>query len=193
MARLKPLVLGCMALPLASHQLPGQRPADLTLGARVRITADTEVGKPLVGTYAGMDSGWIRVRVPDPLRVDPSGAPTSKTVSVPLGPRSRLEVSRGQRSRAGKGALIGGLVGGGAGLLLGVAAASENSGSSFFEVGPGEVAAVTGMLGALGAGVGALIGAGSRMDRWEPIELPRVTARLRVERDRFGVGFSLRL
>jgi len=67
----------------------------------------------------------------------------------------------------------GSLVGGGFGLFLGIAASTDNSG--WWEVGVEDVAVVTAIVGATGAGIGALIGAASKRDRWEPVPLsPRV-------------------
>jgi hypothetical protein len=81
----------------------------------------------------------------------------------------RLERSRDRRTSAGRGAVIGGLVGAGSGLLLGVLASADDD--SFYEVGTGDVFVVTLMLGAVGAGVGALIGSISHQERWEPMPL----------------------
>ena len=61
------------------------------------------------------------------------------------------------------GALIGGLVGAGLGLALGIAMSQDE----FFQATPGDVASVTLVLGAGGAGLGALIGA--LVPRWRPV------------------------
>jgi hypothetical protein len=76
--------------------------------------------------------------------------------------------------------MIGGLVGAGFGLFLGIAASTDDSG--WWEVGPEEVAAVTAIVGASGAGVGAIIGSLSKRDRWEPVPLTQRAAATRAAR-----------
>lgn len=76
---------------------------------------------------------------------------------------ARLQVRVGRRGNAGRGALIGGLVGG----VLGIACASEESG--WLTPTPGEC-----LLGytLTGAGTGLLVGAFVRSDVWAPGALP---------------------
>jgi hypothetical protein len=82
--------------------------------------------------------------------------------------------------------MIGGLIGAGFGLFLGIAASTDNSG--WWEVGVEDVAAATALVGAGGAGVGALVGSLSRRDRWEPVPLaPRVAGKLRPSRNITGL------
>lgn len=70
---------------------------------------------------------------------------TSSVVVVPLESVARLERSIGRRSNAGRGAMLGALIGGGFGLFLGIAASTDNSG--WWEVGPEEIAAATAVAG----------------------------------------------
>jgi hypothetical protein len=82
--------------------------------------------------------------------------------------------------------MIGGLIGAGFGLFLGIAASTDNSG--WWEVGVDDVAVVTAILGAGGAGAGALIGSLSKRDRWEPVPLtPRLAGKPRVPRNITGL------
>ena len=82
--------------------------------------------------------------------------------------------------------MIGGLIGAGIGLFFGIAASTDNSG--WLDVGVGEIAAITAIVGAGGAGVGALIGSLSKRDRWEPVPLtPRVAGKLRTRRNITGL------
>ena len=59
-------------------------------------------------------------------------------------------------------------------LLLGIAASSEDD--EFVEITPEDVLVVTLLLGATGAGVGALIGSASHGERWEQLALPSPAA-----------------
>jgi hypothetical protein len=65
--------------------------------------------------------------------------------------------------------VIGGLIGAAFGLFIGIAASTDNSG--FLQVGVDDVAAATGIVGAAGAGIGAIIGSLSKRDRWETVPL----------------------
>jgi hypothetical protein len=82
--------------------------------------------------------------------------------------------------------MIGGLTGAGFGLFLGIAASTDDSG--WWEVGVDDVAVVTAILGAGGAGAGALIGSLSKRDRWQPVSLtPRIAGKLLPTRNIAGL------
>ena len=128
-------------------------------GSRVRIT----VGKTKqVGALVSADADSLR------FITDTSGLVAIPTVSV-----TRFERSRGRRSNAGQGALIGGVTGGAMGLLGGIAAEAESSGSWGIDIGPEGIALATLFFGATGAGLGALIGAASKGEKWEPLTIPK--------------------
>ena len=93
-------------------------------------------------------------------------------VAAAFGALRRLETSRGRRSHAGRGALIGLAAGAGAGVASGaIVCASGNCSSSGGEWG-GVVIGVLGVGGGLaGAGIGALVGAMIRSEGWEPVPL----------------------
>ena len=146
------------SLVVSGASMWGAHPAwaQADAGSRIRIT--TAHGSHR-GTLVSLDG--------DSLRYTRSG--TARVTALPLASVVRLERSAGKRSAAGRGALIGGLLGGGFGLFLGIAASTDNSG--WWEVGPEDIAAVTAVVGATGAGIGALIGAASKRDRWETVPL----------------------
>jgi hypothetical protein len=133
--------------------------AQLESGARIRVTASNSSPARRTGSFVSLDGDSLRY----------TAAAADSIVTLPLGSVARLERSTGRHSGAGRGAAIGGLIGGGLGLALGLAASSEEN--SFYEVGGEDVAVVTVLLGAVGAGVGALIGSGSKRDRWETVSL----------------------
>lgn len=77
------------------------------------------------------------------------------------------EIRQPAGTEADKGAKIGALAGGGAFLLLGIAASQVTSGDALFVVAPGNVVWITFGGVALGTEIGALIG--SLTTRWETI------------------------
>jgi hypothetical protein len=129
-------------------------------GVRIRVTTDIPRQKPWVGTLISAGSDSVRIRPKE-----------GGVVSVPSASIVRVEQSRGRRSNSGKGAVTGAIIGGGIGLILGIAASSEEA--DYVEIGPGGVVAATALFAAGGTGLGALIGSGSHRERWEPITLPR--------------------
>jgi hypothetical protein len=163
MMRALGVILPCLALQLTVAVGPAQALAQLDPGSRVRVTS--EKGKQ-TGTLVALDGDTLRY----------TRLKASSVTALPRASVVRLERSVGKRPATGRGALIGGLIGGGFGLFLGIAASTDDTG--WFEVGPGEVAAAAAFTGAIGAGLGALIGAASRQDRWEAVPLePPVAGR----------------
>jgi hypothetical protein len=150
------LLLGA-ALDLAA-QAP---PIALVPGRRIRVHRRAET--TLVGDLVSLG--------PDSLTMTTSAA---DTVMVARAAITRLDLSTGTKSKAGKGAVNGLIFGALGGALIGVLASGSDDGD-FIDFGPGEWAASGAlMFGAVGAGVGALIGAGQRADRWERVALPTV-------------------
>ena len=85
---------------------------------------------------------------------------------------SQLDTTAGQRTRTGKGAVMGGAIGAGLGLALGIAAAAEGCSGFCTDVGAGQVAGAALIFGGIGAAVGALIGSATHTDRWLPASKP---------------------
>jgi hypothetical protein len=135
--------------------------AQAEAGSRVRVTTAPATPGRRIGTLVSLDTDTLRWSRWD----------TTSVIAVPMALVARLERSTGRRSNTGRGAMIGGLIGAGFGLFLGIAATTDDSG--WFEVGIDDIAAVTAILGAGGAGAGALIGSLSKRDRWEPVPLRR--------------------
>ncbi len=131
-------------------------------GTRVRASTSSGYRRSWVGTFVSLDADSLRLLRRDSL------------VSLPVSSVVRLERSRDRRTSAGRGAVIGGLVGAGTGLLLGVLASNDEG--DLYEVSTGDVFVVTLIVGAVGAGIGALIGSISHRERWEPMPLPSQTA-----------------
>jgi hypothetical protein len=169
--------LGMLVLLLVAFLLETQALlAQVATGARVRVTTMPATRGRRIGSLVSLDRDTLRWSRWD----------TSSVIAVPIASVARLERSTGRRSNAGRGAMIGGLIGAGLGLFVGVAASTDDTG--FFEVGAEDVAAVTAILGAGGAGVGALVGSLSSRDRWEPVGLaPGVAGKLRPRRNITGL------
>jgi hypothetical protein len=139
-----------------------QAKTPLHVGGKVRYKLDAPRAAWRQGELTGLDSDTLRLVSRD------GGGDAVAT------PRIRaLQVSSGRRSNTGRGAMIGGIVGATLGLGLGIAASSDNC-TGFCpapDIGAREVVAATAILGGIGAGIGALIGATSQRDRW--VEVPR--------------------
>jgi hypothetical protein len=129
-------------------------------GLRVRITTSASRQPIWVGTLISADQDSVKL----------VSAKDRQLVALPIARIVRAERSRGRRSNAGRGATIGAFVGGGTGLILGLLASGEED--SFYEVGADEVIVAMAFLAAAGAGIGALVGAVTPRDQWEPLTLP---------------------
>lgn len=126
-------------------------------GALIRLRTSAQPSEWQVGTFLGRDSDSIRIQLPA----------LSRPASIPVLAITSLEISSGRRSNSRKGALIGGLVGVGTGLLFIPAAAEACEDTCVLRV-PAAIALLAGVLGGAGAGVGALIGSASTSERWQP-------------------------
>lgn len=150
----------------------------LSLGAAAAAPAQTTAADSLAERLAAVArirahsaAGWMELEHPrlvaDSLQfergqmVDHSGRRVAVPGPLALGTIDRIAVREG--THAGRGALIGGAIAAGFGLAAGIAMSQDE----FFQAGPGEVAAMTVVFGAGGAGLGALIGA--LVPRWRPV------------------------
>ena len=139
-------------------------------GDRVRVTAPSLGLKKEVGAVAALETSTLIVNSDE--RAD--------ALDVPLADVTKLEVYRGQKSQAGKGALIGGLVVAPIGVFTGIllheygermcdSNCSESSGSA-----GGAAVLGAALFGTVGAGLGALMGSAFRADRWEAVHLDEI-------------------
>jgi hypothetical protein len=183
------LMLSAYCLVLLIDGLSAQRQPPVYAGARVRVSAPGEGYRGLIGTVSGYDGETIGIT--------PDNQHTS--VWVPLTSVKRLQESRGQKGNTRKGAFIGLVVGGALCAAVGAATYQEcvdEPGGRWdcFMVpqSTGEQAALGGLAGVIiGAGIGALIGASSKTDRWEEVPLDRLRVSFAPQRDgRFTLGFT---
>jgi len=173
-----------LALPIAAYS---QTLDSLRPGVPVRYRLGQAGAAWTEGTYLGRIADSLRLALP----------PHDEVVTVATADLRDLQVSQGRASRTGHGALLGVAVGGTAGLAIGIVALSEGCGHGFPDtciITPAQIAVGAPLvLGAVGAGLGALIGAASHRERWVSVAGVGSTITL-VPRDRaVTIGVSLRL
>ncbi len=135
--------------------------ATLAPGARVRVTSPSDDLNKHVATVTEVRGDSVVV----------AGRTGSRTIG--LSNVTALEVSTGTRNRV----MRDGLIGFGAGALLGVAfgaSAEDECSEGYLCVVPASEFAAVGavVFGAVGLMTGAIIGAFDRADRWERASLP---------------------
>ena len=142
---------GCLlavALPLPATAQEAAAPA--ALGRRVRAWTSSS-DRPALGTLVADDGPDIVIAGGD-----------GTLVTVSKRSLTRLQVSTGTRSRAGRGAFAGGAIGLGLGLMFSVIGCELGCDNSALSVG---AATVGGTL------MGAVIGGRVRSDTWSPVPL----------------------
>jgi hypothetical protein len=133
----------------------------VAVGARVRATLMAHSEPALVGTLLELRPGALAIEV----------VPDSSERVVPRVDVAKLEVSRGLRSNAGptakKCAVVFGLGLAAMGVVAGMTSADLPEGAALY------LGAGLGVGGALfGGALGALVGAGSKSERWREVEVP---------------------
>jgi hypothetical protein len=130
--------------------------APLAAGARVRVTLLARQDAPVVGTLLAYR--------PESLTL--AAEPDSAESTFARAAVGKLERSAGTYNNAGKGALYGALLGGASGFLLGTLFESA--------VKEGDTEGIAVAVGAggvvLGGLIGAVVGGGSRHERWETVQ-----------------------
>lgn len=170
-------ILVIAALLLAtSVDLFAQQGSLVAPGDRVRVSRLGSV-PPLVCTVLALKADTLVLDAED--RVAP--------LEVPLALVEKVEVSHGKKSRIGTGAIVGGLTG----ALLGAlgSLAWGDAGSLGSDAGVAILAST-----AAGTGIGALIGAATKTDRWEEVPLTDIRVGLSpVTPDGVAVSVAYRL
>ncbi|HEY3121368.1 MAG TPA: hypothetical protein VGL15_12135 [Vicinamibacteria bacterium] len=144
-------------------------------GDRVRIAATSLSETPVEGKVVDIDRTSLRLELP-----------TSKApVAVPLSSIRHLDVSRGRRSKVGRGALIGGASA--AAFMSALALIICTSGGDCGD--GGEIVRGVAYVTVAGAAAGAAVGAAFHDERWELVPLER----LRSATSRRGARIALRV
>ncbi|HEU5040965.1 MAG TPA: hypothetical protein VFT84_09110 [Gemmatimonadales bacterium] len=147
------LVAGC-----GPHVVSTPAPVPAT-GSRIRYAARSDTTEMVPARLVSLDADSLVFERFVPGDFGGKWVPGS----LPTDSVARVQVRVGRRGNAGRGALIGGVVG----LALGVACASEEPG--WFQPTPEECLVFYTISG---AGTGLLIGALVRSDVWAPTALP---------------------
>ncbi len=130
-------------------------------GAKVRVYAPDR----LVGIIEELNPDGLLLRLED--RDSPQ--------AIPFASITRLEVSRGKKSRFLKGLGVGLLLGAVSGTAIGFASSDDPPWFFSFSA----EAAVLGVLGGLAGGViGGVIGATTKVDRWQELPLDQIRVTL---------------
>lgn len=181
--RAAPLAILPMAAPLVAQQakLP------IEPGQRVRVEAPTLFEGWRVGQLARVEHDTLFLLVKTSVRYGRQDVPEP----VPFSALSRVQLRERRKSHAGKGAWIGALSGGVAGLITGAVASKDVGADDFAD--PETIIGLFFGVGAVGGGIiGLGVGLAVRTDVWQdvPLRPPTVTAR----RDgSVGIGLSLML
>jgi hypothetical protein len=130
--------------------LRGQESGGLSTGAQVRLALRDRPDHWLVGIVVGQSG--------DSLRLNERGSHT--LLAVPTERLAALQVSRGRRSHATLGALLGLTAGAAFGVIATAADPAINTDARGYAV-------AAGFFGAMGLGAGALVGWAVRSERWE--------------------------
>ncbi len=157
-----------------------QEPPPVKVGDRVRVTAPDLGIRKQAGRFEALRANTLVVAVAE------------STMTFPVASVTRLEVSRGQKSRMGRGAGFG-LLGGG---LLGFLISSRNcsTGGAGFTLTREQCIVVSTVGGTVvGTLLGLVAGALTKTDRWREVPLDRLRLQVAPQRDgRFGLGLSVR-
>ncbi|HEX5005037.1 MAG TPA: hypothetical protein VFV65_06960 [Gemmatimonadales bacterium] len=157
-------VTGLMLLSLAHVGAAQDTPVDLVSGRLVRVHKQN--ARPMVGRFVSIGSDTVTVALSE-----------GDTVAVPRESITRFDLYMGSKSGAGKGALTGLAIGAAVGAVLGAVSAGSDDGSWYdYSASEWALSGAVG-FGLLGAGIGALVGAGQELPRWQATALPTVTVR----------------
>lgn len=138
--------------PIGPEGIIGER-------ARVQLAA----GQSREGILRGLEGDTVTLE-----------AENESLLPIQLSPTARLEIARGTKSNAGRGAGLGALIGGAGLAIVGVASCD---GGGWIDPGPGACAAGGAIFGAgVGALVGLLIGSTSEREQWVEVDRTRQPA-----------------
>ena len=136
----------------------------LEAGSHVRVKAPPSHPDWVEGTYSGYAEGSLALA--------PERSGSDSLLLFARNQIAELEVYRGRKSAAGKGALVGLGFGAAAGITIGLAGCQGFTEDCIYDADAVEVALIFGaVVGAVGAGIGSLIGLAAGTDDWEPVPM----------------------
>lgn len=171
-----PLLLAVVAAVLA---LPiSTRASDIRPGDRVRVNATDQAGKlsQVTGTVVSVDDQTLVVNKHVSGHIRDSDTPSEQTQAIPLSSITSVERSLGTERHTTAGTLIGAAGGIVLGLLIWEAEKSSETATNDFDqaltqtVEAAAAPAYMLLFGALGAGVGAIIGHASGDEKWYRVD-----------------------
>jgi hypothetical protein len=186
MIGLRIALLTAVAVLAPPITLVAQQEPPVERGDRVRVTVPSMSPEVLDGTLLELSERLCVLRVED--RFVP--------LTLPLDSVKKLELHRGQKSKAGLGAGLGFLTGAVVGGVLGSYWGQESCGWMEIPCIKKPEATALGAIGfgLAGAGIGALIGSRITVDRWEEVTLQRVRVGILLQRSsELTVSATLRL
>ena len=168
---------------LTPGSLLAQEDTSLRPGSRVQVHLIEPKPRLVRGTLVSAEADSIRL-LKDGRR---------ETLAFSTAGVSQVDTTAGRRTRTGKGALLGAGIGAAAGLALGVAATIEGCSGFCTDPAPGEIAAVSLIVGGIGAAIGALVGSATHTDRWVPASKPRMAIEVAptIGKRRIGLMLSI--
>jgi hypothetical protein len=178
---MRPLALAGLALVVLASP---SRSQTIQTGSRVRIVASSLPGGVGVGNIITSDADSLIVQRERPQEV----------VRLARAEVSSIQVSAGHRRHAGRGALLGVLIGAGSGAVIGAMTWSPCTGFCFLEPDTrGASAALgAGVLGTVGAVVGTIAGVFSVSDEWQSVTVSPTVGVNRTENGNSARAFGLR-
>jgi hypothetical protein len=170
-------LLSSVAAPLWAQPAGPALGSVLSVGSRVRLKSDA-IGGEHRGLVVSLDEGALT------LASDGGGVP----LKLPLASITAADASLGRKRHTLQGAAVGAAVG--LALGLGYSVNPDDCGVNSENFCSRGEALAGGSLG--GAGLGALVGALIKTDRWAPITLRAANARGRRDARSFGLGVAVR-
>jgi hypothetical protein len=165
-------------------------------GQSVRITSARYALQSRVGRVLHATADTVVIQTSGVRTVNYRDVYGTDTLALPVAAIDRLEVSRGGGNHAKSGALVGFGVGTAAGLVVGSMISKEcrpadswqctwaTDFSGMYTIGYGL------LMGAIGAGAGAIVGSMIPGDRWEDMPLHARMSVQRLPERRLGLGVS---
>jgi len=182
-ALLIPIGLVCCMQPLAAQMA-------LPIGQRVRITSAQHDMQRMIGRVGSTSNDSVTIGLDQGARRD--------TVALALSDLDRLELGQYVGHRTKRGAVIGFVTGSVIGFLVGAMTYQECVPQGWFDClmtpRSAEAQGVLGALagGAVGIGVGGLIGALARAEKWDEIPIRHTTVSVRsLPAGGMGLGLTV--